>query len=196
MSLTRAGALPPAGTQVVNLTSDLTRQVGRIVVVSAANIEKLTAALPGSVELIVAGAAIDPRAIRALLATDLVNIAEQRASLLHVTNTGAVNAAVTATLPAVAGQFHYITSIQLVKLYNVIGVAAGAGVIVTSTNLPGNPAWTTEQLASPAGTAPLVIDYQPATPLRSAVVNTNTTLVAPVQLQTIWRWNVSYFTAP
>lgn len=121
---------------------------------------------------------------------------EQRAATLHVTATAAVNTASTATLPAAgAGLFHYITHIELVKLYSVIGVAAGAGVIVTSTNLPGNPSWTTEQLASPAGTATKVIVYSPATPLKSSVANTATTFVAPLQLQTIWRWNISYFTA-
>jgi hypothetical protein len=127
--------------------------------------------------------------------TLLPAVSEQRAATLHVTGTAAVNTAVTVTLPAVASQFHYITSIQVVKLYSVIGVAAGAGVILTSTNLPGNPAWTTEQLASAAGTAVKVLDYQPTTPLKSSVANTATTIVCPVQLQTIWRVNVSYFTA-
>jgi hypothetical protein len=114
-------------------------------------------------------------------------------STLHVTGTAAVNTAVTVTLPAVAGKFHAITSIQLVKLYAVVGVAAGAGVIVTSTNLPGNPSWTTEQIAAAAGNAPVVIraDYA-AAPLRALAAGTATTLVAPAQLQTIWRWNVSY----
>jgi len=115
-------------------------------------------------------------------------------SILHVTATGAVNASSTATLPAVVGQFHYITQIQLNKLYNVVGVAAGAGVIVTTTNLPGTPAFTTEQLASAAGTVANVINFRWAgNPLKSLVANTATTFVAPAQLQTIWRWNVSYY---
>jgi hypothetical protein len=123
-------------------------------------------------------------------------VAEHRAATLHVTATAAVNTAVTLTLPAAgAGLFHYITSIQLVKLYAVVGTAAATGVIVTSTNLPGNPSWTTEQAAGGLGTAPVVISYQPTTPLKSSVANTATTLVAPLQAQTIWRWNVSYFTA-
>lgn len=124
-------------------------------------------------------------------------VAENRAATLHVTATAAVNVGSTATLPApAAGLFHYITSVQLTKLYSVVGVAAGAGVIVTSTNLPGTPAWITEQAAGAVGTAPRVIDYEPTTPLRSAVAATATTFVAPAQLQTIWRWNISYFTAP
>lgn len=131
-----------------------------------------------------------------LAATPLPAIAEIRAATLHITATAAVNTAITATLPAAgAGLFHYITSVQLTKLYSVIGVAAGAGVVITSTNLPGTPAWTTEQAAGAVGTAPRVIDYEPTTPLKSSAANIATTFVAPAQLQTIWRWNISYFTA-
>jgi hypothetical protein len=119
------------------------------------------------------------------------------ASNLWITATAAVNTAVTATLPAAgAGQFHYITSIELVKAYSVVGVAAGAGVTITSTNMPGGPAWTTEQLASPAGTRVKVIQHAPCLPLKSLVANTATTFVAGAQLQTIWRWNISYYTGP
>ena len=118
-------------------------------------------------------------------------------STLMVTATAAVNTAATASLPAAGvGLFHYITSIQVMKLYSVIGVAAGAGVIITSTNLPGTPAWTTEQLASAAGTVARVIDLVPGTPIRSAVANTITTIAAPAQLQSIWRINVTYYTGP
>lgn len=116
---------------------------------------------------------------------------------LWVTATAAVNASVTCTLPAPpAGLFHYIVFMELVKLYSVIGVAAGAGVIITSTNLPGSPAWTTGQSASPAGTVATAIQISPAVPIKSLVAATATTFVAPAQLQTIWRWNVSYFLGP
>jgi len=115
---------------------------------------------------------------------------------LWVTGTAAVNAGVTVTLPAVAGMFHYIVAVELVKLYSVVGVAAGAGVIITTTNLPGTPSFTTEQNASPAGTCVRVIDLNPCIPMKSSVVNTATTFVAPAQLQTIWRWNVVYYAAP
>lgn len=110
-----------------------------------------------------------------------------------VTATAAVNTGSTLTLPAPGvGLFQYITGIELVKLYAVIGVASGAGVIVTSTNLPGSPAWTTEQLASAAGSAVKVISLVPAKALKALAANTAVTLVAPAQLQTIWRWNVQY----
>jgi hypothetical protein len=113
---------------------------------------------------------------------------------LMVTATAAVNTSVTLTLPAAgAGLFHYIRSIELVKLYAVVGVAAGAGVIITSTNLPGGPSWTTEQIVSAVGNAPKVIAKELTAPLKSAAANVATTFIAPAQLQTIWRWNVMYY---
>ena len=115
-------------------------------------------------------------------------------SVLMVTGTAAVNTALTITLPAVTGLFHYITSIQIVKLYSVIGVASAAGVVVTSTNLPGNPAWLTEQTVGAAGTVVTVLSLVLKAPLKSSVVSVATTIVAPLQLQTIWSANVTYFT--
>lgn len=116
-------------------------------------------------------------------------------SSIGVTATAAVNTASTATLAAAgAGLFHYITRIQLVKLYAVVGVANGAGHIITSTNLVGNPAWTTEQRAGAAGDCVTVIDWECyGNPMKSSVANTATTFVAPLQLQTIWRWNIQYY---
>lgn len=126
------------------------------------------------------------------MATQIQNLP----AALLVTATAAVNTGVTVTLPAVANSFHYVVGIEIVKLYSVIGVAAGAGVIITSTNLPGTPAWTTEQIAAAAGNAPKVVSWFPPSPIRSNVVNTNTTIVCPAQLQTIWRVNVLYYAAP
>ena len=144
----------------------------------------------------IAPVAADPALVVSLSPNGIIAQAEQRAATLHATATALVNTGATASLPApAAGLFHYITSVQLVKLYAALGVASGAGVVITSTNLPGTPAWTTEQIASAVGTAPLVINYQPTTPLKSAAAAVATTFVAPAQLQTIWRWNISYFTA-
>lgn len=93
--------------------------------------------------------------------------------------------------------FHYILSIKVTKLYSVVGVANGAGNIITSTNLSGSPAWTTEQLASVAGTAVQVVSEVAAgLPMKSAAANTATTIVCPAQLQTIWRVQVCYYTGP
>ena len=210
VSLATAPITPVTGTfwqatQPVSLATLPVTNAGTFAVQSAATLAAETTKVIGTVNIAVAQTLATVTTVGAVTAitnalpagTNVIGaIAEQRASTLHVTATAAVNTAITATLPApAAGLFHYITSVQLVKMYSVIGVASGAGVIITSTNLPGTPAWLTEQVAGVAGSAPLVIDYQPTTPLKCSVAATATTFVAPAQLQTIWRWNISYFTA-
>lgn len=112
---------------------------------------------------------------------------------LTITATGVAAAAVTATLPAVAGQFHYITGFEIVAYSTVARVGAATPVIVTSTNLSGNNAWT---FATAAGIGTTDTKwYQTASPIRSAVVNTATTIVCPATASIIWRVNVFYFTA-
>lgn len=113
--------------------------------------------------------------------------------ILSVSVTAAVNVALTATLPAAgAGLFHYIVSIELVKFYSVVGIA-GAPVLITTTNFP-TTTWTTEQAVKIAGTAEKVVRHEFTTPVKSSAANVATTFVSPAQLQTIWRWNIKYYT--
>lgn len=116
---------------------------------------------------------------------------------LAVTGTAAVNTGVTITLASAgAGLFHYITGIEIIKFYSVLGVAAAAPVVVTTTNLPGSLAFTTDQQAALQGTQTRLWYDFAANPLKSSVAATNTTIVAPVQLQTIWRVTAFYYAAP
>lgn len=108
-----------------------------------------------------------------------------------VTATGAAAAAVTLTLPAVAGKFHYITEIQVVKFATALLTAGATPVLVTTTNLDGAPALSFTAAASAAGTSE-VQQFEPALPIRSAVVNTATTIVCPATTATIWRVTVFY----
>jgi hypothetical protein len=176
-------------TQPVSIAAaiDVLDRAGRLL--GVADVSDRAARALGVVASITAAVDVSDRVARALGV-----LSDVRAADLLQGNTAAVNTALTITLPAVAAKFHYITSIQILKRYSVIGVAAGAGIIITTTNLNGL-AWDSEQLAAPAGTVVKVVDLLPATPIRSAVVNTATTVVMPQQLQTIWRANVSYFTA-
>lgn len=114
---------------------------------------------------------------------------------LHVTATAAANTAVTATLPPVGGKSHFITAIQLVRVSTGAAVAAAAQLVHTSTNLPGNPAWTAGNLLAAGGTV-TDLDYQPASPLRSAAPGVATTIVMPAGgAAAVNRINVSYYTA-
>jgi hypothetical protein len=134
-------------------------------------------------------------------ATDPAQVVQQSpmrsdASTLAVTATGLTGAAVTLTLPApAAGLFHYVTSIEITKFASALLVAGATPVLVTTTNLPGSPVYSFSAAASAAGT---IDRYQvtPTTPLKSSVAATATTIVCPVATTTIWRVNVTYYTAP
>lgn len=117
-----------------------------------------------------------------------------RAADLHVTAIGAAGAAVTATLPApAAGLFHYITMIEITLYSAAARTGAAAPWVVTTTNLPGSPAFTFTT-AGAIGTAErLVMPLE--MPLRSSVAATATTIVGPVATGGIWRLNISYYTA-
>lgn len=114
-------------------------------------------------------------------------------STLHVTATAAANTIATATLPAAgAGLFHYITNINLMR--NATAALAGTATLIhTTTNLPGNPAWSVGNAMAAGGTQ-LDLDYTPATPLKSSVANTATTVVMPAAGAAVLnRINVTYY---
>ena len=113
---------------------------------------------------------------------------------LAVTALSAANTAVTATLPAVAGQFHYITFIEIVKYAAAALTGAATPVTVTTTNLPGTPAFTFTT-AGAIGTSERDI-YNPNKAIKAAAVNTATTIVCPATTGVIWRVNVWYVAAP
>lgn len=127
-------------------------------------------------------------------ANEVGAVKELRAATLAVTATGAAAAAVTLTLPAPgAGLFHYIASIEITLYSSAARTGAAAANVVTSTNIPGTPAWTFST-AGAIGTTERQTTT-PATPLRSTAANTATTVAAPVATGGIWRLTATYFTA-
>lgn len=112
---------------------------------------------------------------------------------LCATATGASGAAVTLTLPAVASKFHYVTGLEIVKYYSVAVIGSAAPVVVTTTNLPGSPAFTTET-AGAIGTQTRQF-LNPNSPVKSSVLNTATTVVCPATTSIIWRVTAYYFAA-
>jgi hypothetical protein len=114
---------------------------------------------------------------------------------LAVTALSAAATTVTATLPAVAGQFHYITGMQ-VQRYCTTAIAASAVLTTTTTNLPGSLAF------SAGNTCALGMVYSDfvmtfASPLKSSAVNVATTLVAPSAGSAgYYRLTVFYYAAP
>lgn len=114
---------------------------------------------------------------------------------LWVTATAAANTGVTATLPAVAGMFHYITHLDITR--NATAALAGTATLVhTTTNLPGSPAWSVGNAMIAGGTQlDMAADF--AVPLRSSLVNTATTVVmAAPGAAVLGRINVGYYVGP
>lgn len=113
-------------------------------------------------------------------------------ALIAVTVTGIAGAAVTLTLPAAANVFHYIQSMEIIKYATAAISGTATPVVVTTTNLPGNIAFTMAT-AQAIGTT-LEEDLVGIDALRSSVVNTATTIVCPATANVIWRINVFYYT--
>lgn len=115
------------------------------------------------------------------------------AAVLTVASTAAVNTALTVTLPAVSGQYHYVTSVDL-RLCEDTTASTSLQVAVTTTNLNG---WLTQigQASSAGACADFPATYPNA--LKSAAPGTNTvfTIGAP-GAHGAAIINVNYFTAP
>ena len=117
---------------------------------------------------------------------------DRTSSPLFVTATGAASAAVTLTLPAVAGLRHYIDFIKIVRSPTAVLTAGAAPVVVTTTNLPGSPAFTFGQDAAAQGADREVSRDFGGTGLAATAIGTATTIVAPVYTGVIWRLEASY----
>ena len=114
-------------------------------------------------------------------------------SPLAVTATGAANAAVTLTIPAAPGLFHYIDRIEISRVAT-LALAGTALLTVTTTNLPGSLAWSFGNAMAAGGTSN---DYGAtlSVPLKSSVANTDTTIIMPAPgANVVWRANVFYHT--
>jgi len=108
--------------------------------------------------------------------------------------TGASAAAVTATLPAVASQYHYIVMVEITKYFTVANAASATPLVVTTTNLPGSLAWSFGQPLGTIGTTDERI-FNPSAPIKSSVAGTSTTIVCPATAGILWRINVHYYVA-
>lgn len=121
---------------------------------------------------------------------------DQSPATLGLTVTAAVGVAATATLPAVAGLRHYIDSIQIVRSATAALTAAAAPVLVTTTNLPGNPIFTFGSDVAGIG-----LDKEARLDCGSGgfaafALATATTVVCPAYVGVIWRVNVLYHLGP
>jgi hypothetical protein len=119
-------------------------------------------------------------------------VLDSRPSTLCVTATGAASAAVTATLPSVAGLRHVIDFIQVTRSATAALTASATPVLVTTTGLPGNPVLTFGSDVAGVGIDKEVkLDFG-SSGIAATALGTNTTVVCPVYTGVIWRVNVAY----
>jgi hypothetical protein len=124
-----------------------------------------------------------------------VNVAPVPPSTLAVTALSAAATTVTATLPLVTGQFHYITSISITRVCSAL-LAGTAVLAVTTTNLPGSLAWSGGN-ACVAGSTNQDLEMSFPNPIKSSVAGTATTFVAPSAGAAVqYRLTVTYYAAP
>lgn len=114
---------------------------------------------------------------------------------LSVTATAAAGSIVTATLPSVAAQSHYIGAIVITQTAAALLVTAAVPVTVTTTNLPGSMSFDFQAAALAQGTNERLI-LAPDYPIKSTAVATNTTIVCPATTNVIWKVTVFYRAAP
>lgn len=107
-----------------------------------------------------------------------------------VTATGLVNAAVTLTIPGVAGVFHLITRLQIKRFFVTAGLGATTPTIVTTTNLPGSLAFSFGTSGAIGQTIEEIL--QPHHPIKASAAGSNTTVVCPAGTDTIWRVTAQY----
>lgn len=112
------------------------------------------------------------------------------------TAVGASGAAVTLTLAAPgAGLRHYLAYLRIVRYAAAVLAASATPVTITTTNLPGTPAFTFPADAALLGT---VFAYQEdfAYPVMSIAQNTATTVVCPATTGVLWRVTGGFYVAP
>ncbi len=112
------------------------------------------------------------------------------------TNVGAAGAAVTLTMASPgAGLRHYLTYLSINRYAAAALTASATPVTVTTTNLPGTPAFT---FAADALTLGQIDRWREdfAYPIASAAQATATTIVCPATTGIIWRVTAGFYAAP
>jgi hypothetical protein len=106
-------------------------------------------------------------------------------------NASAAGAALTLTLPAVPGMYHYLTEIGLTLYSAAARTGAVAPATVTTTNLPGALAFAFSTGAA-IGTNEAQA-YTPAVPLKASAAGVDTTIVCAATAGGIWRARCTYY---
>jgi hypothetical protein len=129
--------------------------------------------------------------VRTSLADALIQV-EELPSVLGLTVTAVISTAATLTIPAPgAGLFQIVDYIEVVHFAGAVGTAAATPVLVTTTNIPGNPILSCRADAFLQGTRE-VHRIGGSVPFKATTANTAITVVMPLTTGVIWRANAVY----
>lgn len=182
-----SGSVPNAGQALLTeLISNVTNAV-RVYAMRTAQLKKVRVRLSTYT-----GGALDVTITSDAQRSLHPSVFEGRPTSLMVSATAAVGVAVTATLPVATGLRHYIDFIKVTRSATAALTASATPILVTSTNLPGNPV-----LTFGADTGGIGVDVERGldfggTGLSASVIGTASTIVAPATTGVIWRINVGY----
>ena len=179
------GTFPVSGQPIVALTlaaidvyRTYVQRVGQYRLVRC----RVTAYVSGSL-IVTANAGVEDSALTSI---------DARPSTLIVSTTGAVGAAVTASLNAVTGLRHIIDFIQVTRSATAALTASATPVVVTTTNLPGSLAMTFGSDVAGIGIDKDVkLDFG-SSGLAASLNGTVTTVACPAYVGVIWRINAAY----
>lgn len=188
-----AGFLNNAGMLYNGATYDRWR-AGALLGSASVDVSDRVARALGVIASITAAVDVSDRAARALgVVASITAPVELAPSTLWANTPGGANAAATLTLPAAgAGLFHYIDYLRLVRIATA-AVVGSAILTVTTTNLNGRTFRTGNLIA--AGDTEFDFDHNYTRPVKSAVANTASTIVAPAAGAAVsWDLYVEYHT--
>jgi len=111
-------------------------------------------------------------------------VAEPSATVA-ISSTGVSGAAVTATIPVVAGNFHYINLVKVV-MYNTAARTGGAvPVTITTTNMRGSPSMIFDSAGNVGNSQER--EWRFSNSFKSLLAGTITTIICPATPSVIWQ---------
>ena len=117
-------------------------------------------------------------------------------STISITNTAAAGTGVTLTITApAAGLFQYLTWLEISHFRAAVLTAGTVPILVTSTNLNGNPTFDFPADAGLQG-AIVVKQISPAAPIKAQTAATSVTIVCPATTAVIWRVSALWYVGP
>jgi len=115
------------------------------------------------------------------------------ATSVSATSTG--GGTITLTIPATAGLFNYLCTLEIYMFCSTAIASPGSTpVLVTTTGITGTPTISFSYPVTSLGVTMEERIYNFASPLRGSAVNTALTVVCPATTGVLWRVNALYFT--